>query len=110
LHAKLSSQSVPFGRGVNVAQFPSAPEVLHDAMLHWSLNGVQFCAAPPVQTPAWHVSPTLHAKLSSQSVPFGRGVTVAQFPSAPAVLHDATLHWSPNGVQFCAAPPVQTPA
>jgi len=87
-----SSQSVPFATGVNVSQFPSAPDVLHDAVLHWSLDGVQFCAAPPMHTPPWQASPTLHAKLSSQSVPFGRGVTVAQFPSAPNVLHDAILH------------------
>jgi hypothetical protein len=42
---------------------------------------VHVTAEPPVQTPAWHVSPCVHALLSLHAVPFAFG-TFEQTPVA----------------------------
>src|SRR6266516_2169961 len=68
VHASPSSHAVPssFGgfeqRPVDGSQIP--------ASWHWSC-AVQRTTAPPTHVPAWHVSPVVHASLSSHAVPSG---------------------------------------
>ena len=69
-------------------------------------------AVPHVQTPVWHVWPSLQASVSSSQ---GRpslivALDVSQLPSAPTVSHVlSALHWSPVPEQSTAVPPVQEP-
>jgi hypothetical protein len=44
------------------------------------LSAVQIVAVPPVQAPAWHVSPVVHALLSLQVVPFDLAGFGGQLP------------------------------
>ena len=68
VQALLSLQVVPFG-AVGFEQVPSAGLQV-PATWHWS-DAVQTFAVPPMQAPAWQVSPVVHALPSLQVVPFG---------------------------------------
>jgi hypothetical protein len=46
------------------------PGSWHAPALHWSAEAEQSRALPPVQFPAWHVSPTLQVRASLHAVPF----------------------------------------
>ena len=75
------------------------------ASWHWSV-AVQVTGVPPVQTPAWQVSPVVQALPSLHVVPS----VATGFEHAPvAGSHvPATCHWS-VAVQVTGVPPVQTP-
>jgi hypothetical protein len=75
------------------------------ATWHWSI-AAQVTAAPPVQTPAWHVSPAVQALPSLQAVPLALAA-YAHTP-VPGLQTPATWHWS--GAAHATAAPVHTPA
>jgi hypothetical protein len=58
---------------------------------------------PPVQLPAWHASPWVHAFPSLHAVPFETGV----FEHVPFVLHESVVHGLPS--LHCAGVHVEPP-
>ena len=78
VQALLSEQVAPFG----AAGFEQVPSVglQTPAMWHWSV-AAQVVVEPPVQTPAWQLSPVVQALPSLQVVPFG----AEGFEQAPVV-------------------------
>jgi len=74
------------------------------ATWHWS-SGVHVMGLPPVQTPAWHVSPVEQTS-PLQAVPLGFG-TLEQVPVAGLQVL-VWWHWSATG-QVTEVPAVHTP-
>jgi hypothetical protein len=92
VHALLSVQLVPFVMGV----VPHAPEVVSQvAVWHAGAAGHVFIV-PGTHAPLWQVSPTVHALLSVQLVPFPMGVV----PHVPDVVSQVGFWQAPAGHDF----------
>jgi hypothetical protein len=82
-----SLHEVPFGAATGAGHPVAGAQA--PTVWHWSAP-VQVTVVPPVQLPAWQVSPLVHALLSLQVVPFafatGAGHPVAG-THAPTVWH-----------------------
>jgi hypothetical protein len=97
-----SSHALPSCAGV-WAQLPVGES--HASWVH-TLPSPQSFGVPPVQLPAWQLSPTVQPSPSLHAVPLG----MAGWEHAPlAGLHWSWVHGLPS-LQSFAAPPVHAPA
>jgi len=97
-----SLQAVPFGAG----GFEQAPVAGSQVPARWHWSDAGHVTAVPAQTPAWHVSPVVHALPSLQAVPLA-ATGLGQVPVAGSQV-PATWHWSDAGQ--ATGVPVQRPA
>jgi hypothetical protein len=101
VHALLSLQTVP----LVTAGFEQVPVVGSQRSCVHALPSPQLFGAPPVHTPAWHVSPVVHAFPSLHAVPFAAdGCEQVPVP----VLHKSCVQTSPS-LQSFVVPAVQVP-
>jgi hypothetical protein len=103
VHLLPSSQALPSDLA-GLLQVPVAVSQV-PAVWHWSI-AVQVTGEPPMQFPAWHVSPCVQALPSLQVVP----LPLAGFVHAPLEVSQVptTWHWS-RAVQVTGLLPTQAP-
>jgi hypothetical protein len=104
VHALPSSQTVPSG----ASGFEQVPFAGSHVPATWQASlAVQMTGSPPVHTPAWQASTSVHALPSSQPVPSG----AVGFEQTPLVGSQVPTAWHASlAVQVTGFEPTQAPA
>jgi len=108
LHVSTCVHGLPSLHGVpsGATALEQAPVAGSQVAVWHASAGVHTTWLAPVQTPAWQVSPCVHALPSLQAVPSGK----AGLTQPPAIGSQVPAVWQASAVQTTGLPPVQSPA
>jgi hypothetical protein len=104
LHVSAPSQNSPLSHKLLVGVYLQLSLVSsHESTVQETLSP-HTLALPPLQVPAWQVSPSLQNNPSLQALPSFAGCA---WHASAASLHTPRLHWLPKAEQFGAVPALQ---